>query len=489
MKNLFYVALMVIAGFSTACKKGPDNSQYKPPLQIAYGNGSFTYIGGTREIKPATDGIVEATVPIEDQSWCRITFVPGTVNTIEVIVHPYSGLESRSTWIHITDGERYRDFPITQTSVALDIQAEAFLSWNQAANFEVDLTPNDFPGTTAVSDATWLTAKYEKLSETSPGIIKLTATQNDGAERTASVTVTLGTQTKILKVTQRSKMTLSSYNIIFEVNTSTGASILASQNVNVTFADGASPGTITATPSETWLQANVNGTTVTISVDPTDQIIDRNATITLSNGTINATVNVLQHKRGINASDVYGVYDVGHWSYMPVWLSNNQEEWQYFLTNYYEKPQPVSSDVIIKPKVGGGSNEVTITGLFNGPSLIYVYAQVGPVNIPKTLSFDGILDLKNKKITVAGKTPVTDSDGAVAFKNSTIGRNDGTDFDIYIDDQGKLSTDYISNWLTDSNAQTQMITLTFELSQSGKVNTFPIEWVFTSNWTRTAMLP
>jgi hypothetical protein len=162
-----------------------------------------TAAAGTYSIAVTGNTAWTATVNGE-ASWCTLTGASGTGNgTITVNAAENTAVETRTATVSVTAGALTRQVTVTQAAVALvlDVDNTAIAATAEADVYNIAVTSNSAWTATVNGEASWCT--LTGASGTGNGAITVNAAENATGEiRTATVTVTAGTLTRQVTVTQ-----------------------------------------------------------------------------------------------------------------------------------------------------------------------------------------------------------------------------------------------------------------------------------------------
>jgi hypothetical protein len=228
-----------------------------------------------------------------DASWLTITPTSGVSGqTVVWAAEPNRSGAKRTAKVVVSAGEVTRTVTVSQAALtaSLSLSRTTWAAPSSAASASMTITTNQ-PAWSASSDQTWLTVSQA----TGPGgrIVVVEAQANPASTaRTGIITVTAGTVTKTLKVTQAATSV--------QVNPS-GVSWMAPGGGG-TWTLSAAPdggGTWTASESATWLtlsstRAVAAGGSVTVTASANTTSARRTATVTLKSGKGSATITVVQ---------------------------------------------------------------------------------------------------------------------------------------------------------------------------------------------------
>jgi len=184
------------------------------------------------------------------------------------------------------NGEEEQETTVTPE---LTLNTASVAAFNAAANYAVTVTCNTAWTAAVSNNATWCTVSPK--TATGNGTLTVSVTENTTSERTATVTISAGTLTKTIAVTQLATpptLTLSVDAIAATADESSYKFTVAS---NIAW-------TATVNSAATWctltdaVSSGVGYVTVNVEANPT--ITERSATLTVTTGTLTKTVTVTQ---------------------------------------------------------------------------------------------------------------------------------------------------------------------------------------------------
>jgi hypothetical protein len=229
----------------------------------------------------------------KDADWLTVisSATDGNNGMLTVTAESNTGAQ-RTGAITVSNGTTTQSVTVTQTATT-----EITLSTNTLA-FEADTLLTQtvnvaaYPSWTATPHVDWLIATPSLAN----GTLTVTAAANTGATtRTGTITVSNGTTTKNIQVSQTANqdITLSTDSLVF------AATEVATKTVNVT---AYTAWTVSKNPSDaTWLtfspaSSGIGNGTLTVTTTAINTVTtERTCTITISNGTTTKTISVTQH--------------------------------------------------------------------------------------------------------------------------------------------------------------------------------------------------
>jgi hypothetical protein len=179
---------------------------------------------------------------------------------------------------------------VRASTITVSPTTATFEAGGETQQFTV--TATNFSDTPGVSQTTgtdsWLSATITGST------LSVTAAANTGStERTATITLTAGSATAKLIVSQGGGPTIS-----VSPATATFGGAQGSQQFTVTTTNFTGTPTVDQTPGTSWVTATVSGSTLSVAVSTNTATPTRTATITLSAGTATATMTVTQYGTG-----------------------------------------------------------------------------------------------------------------------------------------------------------------------------------------------
>lgn len=272
MKKIFLILLAAV--LLAGCSDDGNDRVDLGYLELVSSNVEFSYKGGSGEIVVRSPGTITATAA---SSWVT-TEVSGSV--VRVTVPVLTDLQTRSSSVLLSNGERSVVVPVSQTSFAVTLSATSLSFAKEAGAKTVSFEPLSVP-ISAVSTAEWATATVNNDGET----VRVSAAENRGNARTAVVTLSGGGPKATIDVSQASALTVASKAVAAKAEA-------GSYTVAYTaFADAV----VSVKSSATWASASVAGGKVTIAVLAAVDAATRTATITVStDGGASETIAVTQ---------------------------------------------------------------------------------------------------------------------------------------------------------------------------------------------------
>jgi uncharacterized protein (TIGR02145 family) len=150
-----------------------------------------------------------ATVNASAAAWCTVSPATGTGNrsvTVSLAENPINGVQRGAT-LTFTAGTRYQTVLVTQAVMSvLNVDKTAIDATVNAASYPIGITSNVTWTATVSSSATWCT--LTNANATGNGTVTVNVAENTiAATRIALVTVTSGTLTRAVSVTQAALIT------------------------------------------------------------------------------------------------------------------------------------------------------------------------------------------------------------------------------------------------------------------------------------------
>jgi hypothetical protein len=226
-------------------------------------------------------------------SWCTLTNANATGNgniTVNVAENPT--IETRTATVSVTSGTLTRAVAVTQTAATpeLNVNMTAINVGSYATSEQLFVTSSSTWTASVSSSASWCT--LVNANGSGNGAITVNVAANViAATRVTTVTVTSGTLTKTVTVTQAAA------ELIFEVDKTTINATINNSAYRVAVTTN-NTWTATVSSGASWCtltndNGNGNGT-VTVNVAANSTIVTRTAAVTITSGTLTKTINVMQ---------------------------------------------------------------------------------------------------------------------------------------------------------------------------------------------------
>jgi hypothetical protein len=202
-------------------------------------------------------------------------------NTLTVTVSPNTNTDGRSATIRITAGNAdEKTLTVTQAKAHTLSVSKTSLSFEANANDETVTVTTTAPKWDAATSASWITLTKQDNK------LKIEVSENNGAERKATVKITAGTAPEMTVTVTQKIHTLS----VSPTSLSFGSS---ADYKNVTVTTTAS--SWDATASDSWVTLTKQGSTLRVNVSAKTTTSSRNATVRITAGTApEKTVTVTQ---------------------------------------------------------------------------------------------------------------------------------------------------------------------------------------------------
>jgi hypothetical protein len=287
--------LLLLAGCEEK-NTGGDTPDEKPTLSVAPTSLSVIAAGGSYTFAVSSNTAWSVAVA-SGATWCAVSPTSGKDNgTVSVTVAKNTVIEPRTATVTFTSGTLTRTTTVTQAAAdpTLSVDKTGIPFDKDAGNQSIAVTSNAAWTAAVNTAATWCTVS--PASGTGNGTLTVSVAENPmAAARAATVTLTAGTLTRTVAVTQAggdATLSVDRTGIPFDKNA-------GSQSIAVT---SNAAWTAAVNTAATWCtlsnaSATGNGTlTVTVTANPV--AIQRAATVTLTAGTLTKQVAVTQ--AGIN---------------------------------------------------------------------------------------------------------------------------------------------------------------------------------------------
>jgi hypothetical protein len=330
-------------------------------------------------------------------TWCTLPNSTGGLETrsnngtVTVNVAENPTAETRAATVTVTSGTLTKTVAVTQAAAVptLEVDKTTIEAGTNAAAYTIGVTSNATWMATVNSGATWCT--LANANATGNGMVTVNVAENPTVEtRTATVTVTSGTLTKTVAVTQATAGLVLNVDKT-TINAAVGA---AAYTIGVT-----SNATWTATVSSgaTWCTLTNNSSTgngtVTVNVVAHNATTTRTATVTLTSGTLTKTVAVTQAAAGLVLNVDKTMIEAG--------------------TNAANYPINVTSNATWTATVSSSATWCTLTGAAgngNGVLTVNVAAQPMAATRAATVTFTAGTLTRTLTVAQAGAPPTLTTD-------------------------------------------------------------------------------
>jgi hypothetical protein len=329
-----------------------------------------------------------------DASWCTLTNAEASGNgTVTVGVAENPTIEVRTATVTVTSGTLTKAVAVTQGAAAptLEVDKTTIDAAVAANSYPIGVTSNLTWTATVSSDASWCTLTNANASGN--GTVTVNVAENPTIEvRTATVTVTSGTLTKAVAVTQGAAAPT------LEVDKTTIDAAVAANSypINVTSNLTWSAAVSSAATWCTLTNDNATGNgTVTVNVVENILFTTRSTTVTLTSGTLTKTVTVTQaavapvlevDKTDIQAAATAAAYPVGVTSNL-TWMAtvNSGATWCTLTNDNATGNGTVTVNVTSNTVTVSRSATVTVkSGSLTQTVAVTQYAASPTLNVDKT---------------------------------------------------------------------------------------------------------
>lgn len=301
-KILSFIVLLAGVISITSCSSDDATYQATPKLEVASANVLFEAEGGDGSIVVNSSSTVSATT---DASWLSLS-VQG--NKVIVTADPNLTLEGRSALIQLVSGTTKAEVTATQKSSVYGVPSLSYEIGDYQATLNIDVVHNQ--EVTVESKADWITATFNK--ETSQ--IEIVAEDNNEADpREGIVTVTMGEYSNDIVITQAGFL-LEPEKEQYEVGNDETTLKISVKHSRV----------VTVKSNNEWITAAWNARTneLTCVVKANETGSPRAGTITLTSGTIEKTVTIIQYEfKDLFGDDYY------------LWFTQDVDSEDYYYVN------------------------------------------------------------------------------------------------------------------------------------------------------------
>jgi hypothetical protein len=264
-----------------------------PTLEVDKTTIDATAAGANNCAITVTSNVTWTATVSSGATWCTLTKNNDTGNgTITVNVAENPKVATRTATVTVKSGTLTKTITVTQAAAAptLEVDKTTINAAVNSGNYPITVNSNSTWTANISSGATWCTLTNNNA--TGNGTITVNVAENLMAfTRSATVTVTSGTLTKTVAVTQAAAA------LVLNVDKITIDAAAGTNNYPITVTSNAT-WTATVSSGATWCTLTKNNdtgnSTITVNVAANPTVATRTATVTVKSGTLTKTITVTQ---------------------------------------------------------------------------------------------------------------------------------------------------------------------------------------------------